>query len=165
MAGTEATVTMMTQMLMSDDVTGVEAKMWLTSLVLIQEPTVAMLQKVQPVLKKASLQDSALLPVSTMVNNLCQRQQDCSQEPAVRNVMEALEDVIGSSCYVNNKNLEKVSCTPVFVDKEKNMNMFNQRVDIIVIKQEQLETFHFNKTEQCLKKNPCFFECLFSAGF
>ena len=37
MVGTEATITMMTQMMTSDDVTGVEADMWLTSLALIQE--------------------------------------------------------------------------------------------------------------------------------
>ena len=109
MAGTEATVTMMTQMLLNDDVTGVEADMWLTSLALIQEPTSGMLQQAASLLTKKTMGEKAMLPVSTMVNNLCQRDAQCSQDSAVQTVMAALEDVIGSSCYVNKKNVDKVS--------------------------------------------------------
>ena len=108
MVGTEATVTMMTQMLMSDDVTGIEADMWLTSLALIQEPTSGMLEQVKSLLKNQKLQEKALLPVSTMVNNYCQRHHDCSSQPAVQSIMGSFEEVIGSSCYVNKKNLDQV---------------------------------------------------------
>ena len=109
MAGTEATVTMMTQMLLNDDVTGVEADMWLTSLALIHEPTSGMLQQAASLLTKKTMGEKAMLPVSTMVNNLCRRDAQCSQDSAVQTVMAALEDVIGSSCYVNKKNVDKVS--------------------------------------------------------
>ena len=115
MVGTEAAVTMMTQMLMSDDVTGMEAEMWLTSLALIQEPTVGMLEEVRSLLKNQKVLEKALLPVSTMINNYCQRHADCADRPAVQAVMAALEDVIGSSCYVNRKNLEQVSPSSIII--------------------------------------------------
>ncbi|KAL8574772.1 hypothetical protein ACOMHN_035315 [Nucella lapillus] len=108
MAGTEASVTMMTQMLMSNDVTGLEADMWLTSLALIQEPSSAMLEQVKSVLTSKTLGQKALLPVSTMVNNFCLRQPQCSTEPSVQAIMTSFEDVIGSSCYVNKKNMDQV---------------------------------------------------------
>ncbi|XP_076472801.1 uncharacterized protein LOC143302134 isoform X1 [Babylonia areolata] len=108
MAGTEATVTMMTQMLMNNDVTGVEADMWLTSLALIQEPSAAMLEQVKSLLKSQTLGEKALLPVSTMINNFCQRQPQCSLESSVQSIMTSFEDLIGSSCYVNKKNLDQV---------------------------------------------------------
>ncbi len=39
MAGTPASLKMLTQLLVSNEVTGVEAEMWLTTLAFIQEPT------------------------------------------------------------------------------------------------------------------------------
>lgn len=108
MVGTEATITMMTQMMTSDDVTGVEADMWLTSLALIQEPSAGMLEQVKSLLKNKKLQEKAMLPISTMINNFCQRHDDCSYQPAVQSIMGAFEDIIGSSCYVNKKNLDQV---------------------------------------------------------
>ena len=108
MVGSEATVTMMTQMLMSDDVTGLEADMWLTSLALIQEPTANMLEQVKSLLKNKKLQEKAMLPISTMINNYCQRHGDCSYDSSMQSIMGAFEDVIGSSCYVNKKNLDQV---------------------------------------------------------
>ncbi|XP_076436385.1 uncharacterized protein LOC143275928 [Babylonia areolata] len=108
MVGTEATVTMMTQMLMSDDVTGLEADMWLTSLALIQEPSAAMLEQVKSLLKSQTLGEKALLPVSTMINNFCQHQPQCTLESSVQSIMTSFEDLVGSSCYVNKKNLDQV---------------------------------------------------------
>ncbi|KAL8574776.1 hypothetical protein ACOMHN_035319 [Nucella lapillus] len=108
MAGTEGSVTMMTQMLMSNDITGLEADMWLTSLALIQEPSIVMLEQVKSVLTSKTLGQKALLPVSTMVNNFCQRQPQCSTEPSVQAIMTSFEDVIGSFCYVNKKNMDQV---------------------------------------------------------
>ncbi|KAL8597069.1 hypothetical protein ACOMHN_057558 [Nucella lapillus] len=107
MVGTDATVAMMMQMLTNNDVTGLEADMWLTSLALIQEPSSAMLEQVKSVLTSKTLGQKALLPVSTMVNNFCQHQPQCSTEPSVQAIMTSFEDVIGSSCYVNKKNIDQ----------------------------------------------------------
>eukprot|EP00745_Piridium_sociabile_P003200 TRINITY_DN119252_c0_g1_i1.p1 TRINITY_DN119252_c0_g1~~TRINITY_DN119252_c0_g1_i1.p1 ORF type:complete len:114 (-),score=31.14 TRINITY_DN119252_c0_g1_i1:60-401(-) len=109
MVGSDATVAMMTQMLKNNDVTGLEADMWLTSLALIQEPSTAMLQQATSLLTSPTLAQKALLPVSTMVNNLCQRQPQCSKLPAVQEFMTSLQQIIGSSCYVNKKNLDQVT--------------------------------------------------------
>ncbi|XP_076472286.1 uncharacterized protein LOC143301780 [Babylonia areolata] len=108
MVGTEAAVTLMTRMLMSNDVTDLEADMWLTSLALIQEPSLSMLEQVKSLLTSKTLVEKAMLPVSTMVNNFCQRQPQCSLESSVQSIMTSLEDLVGSSCYVNKKNLDQV---------------------------------------------------------
>lgn len=47
MAGTPASLKMLTQLLVSNEVTGVEAEMWLTTLAFIQEPTLDMLAEVK----------------------------------------------------------------------------------------------------------------------
>eukprot|EP00745_Piridium_sociabile_P003201 TRINITY_DN119252_c0_g1_i2.p1 TRINITY_DN119252_c0_g1~~TRINITY_DN119252_c0_g1_i2.p1 ORF type:complete len:114 (-),score=30.06 TRINITY_DN119252_c0_g1_i2:60-401(-) len=109
MVGSDATVAMMTQMLKNNDVTGLEADMWLTSLALIQEPSTAMLQEVKAVLTSPTLGQKALLPVSTMVHSLCKRHPQCSTEPSVQDIMTSFNNVIGSSCYVNKKNLDQVT--------------------------------------------------------
>lgn len=50
-----------------------------------------------------------MMPVTTMVNHYCSRNDDCNTNSAVRAVLVTLEDLVGSSCYVNNKNIDKVS--------------------------------------------------------
>ena len=109
MVGSEAAVTLMTQMLEREDVSGLEAKAWVMSLALVHEPTLGMIRRAKSVVAKAALRDDALLPVSTLLNNFCHSNQDCAAEPAVRDLMDAFEATIGSSCYVNNKNIEQVS--------------------------------------------------------
>ena len=108
MVGSEAAVTLMTQMLTRDDVTGLEAKAWVMSLALVHEPTLGMVSKAKAVLGKPALRDDALLPVSTLLNNFCHNNQGCATETAVVELMDAIEATIGSSCYVNKKNIEQV---------------------------------------------------------
>jgi hypothetical protein len=50
-----------------------------------------------------------MLPVSTMVNNYCSKNDDCNTNSGVRAIISTLEELIGTSCYVNNKNIEQVS--------------------------------------------------------
>ena len=47
MAGTSASLKMLAQLLVDDEVTGIEADMWLTTLAFIQEPTIEMLSEVK----------------------------------------------------------------------------------------------------------------------
>jgi hypothetical protein len=56
MAGTEGAIFLMTQMLSTNDVNGLQADMWLMSLSLIQAPTSGMLDSVASLLKMDSLQ-------------------------------------------------------------------------------------------------------------
>ncbi|KAK7501815.1 hypothetical protein BaRGS_00006901, partial [Batillaria attramentaria] len=108
MVGTEATVSMMTQMLNSGDVTGMEAEMWMTSLALLQNPTANMLANVKNLLKNKKLADKATMPISTMVHHYCRDNADCSDDMAVKDIMNSFESLIGSSCYANKKNLDDV---------------------------------------------------------
>ena len=109
MVGSEASLAMMTQMLMSNDISGLEADMWLTSLSLIQEPSPAMLQEVAKLLQSPALSHKSMLPVSTMMYSLCQHQSDCTSLPAVQAITTSLTEAISSTCYVNKKNFDQVS--------------------------------------------------------
>jgi len=47
MTGTPASLKMLTQLLVSDEVSGIEAEMWLTTLAFVQTPTVEMLAEIK----------------------------------------------------------------------------------------------------------------------
>lgn len=47
MVGSQASLKMMTQLIISQEVSGVEADMWLTTLAFIQHPTIEMLSEVK----------------------------------------------------------------------------------------------------------------------
>ena len=55
MAGTEGAIVMMTQLLNNDDVSGVEADMWITSLSLVQAPTEGVIRAVSTLLRKVNI--------------------------------------------------------------------------------------------------------------
>ncbi|XP_041357844.1 uncharacterized protein LOC121374798 [Gigantopelta aegis] len=110
MAGTSSSVQVLKELLLSKDVTGVEADMWLTSLAFIQNPTRAMLEEVKPLVESPELKLKAMLPVSTLVNNYCERNH-CGEEYAVDNIISSLERNIGYRCMVRDANLEVVLMT------------------------------------------------------
>ena len=110
MAGTSSSVQILKELLLSKDVTGLEADMWLTSLAFIQNPTREMLEEVKPLIESSDLKLKAMLPVSTLVNNYCQ-QKHCGEEYAVTNIISSLERNIDYRCVVRDSNLELVLLT------------------------------------------------------
>ena len=61
MAGTEGAIVMMTQLLNNDDVSGVEADMWITSLSLVQAPTEGVIRAVSTLLRKVNIKMSCFI--------------------------------------------------------------------------------------------------------
>ncbi|XP_062611984.1 uncharacterized protein LOC134273790, partial [Saccostrea cucullata] len=107
MAGTSASVAMLSKMINDNDVTGIEADMWLTTLAFIPSPTKDMINEVQPLLKKNG---KALLAVSSLVNTYC-KNAACENDMDIANVISALEDKIGYGCYVDENNKDNIVLT------------------------------------------------------
>ncbi|XP_062611985.1 uncharacterized protein LOC134273791, partial [Saccostrea cucullata] len=107
MAGTSASVAMLSKMINDNDVTGIEADMWLTTLAFISSPTKDMIREVQPLLKKNG---KALLAVSSLVNTYCMNAA-CQNDMDIANVISALEDKIGYGCYVDENNKDNIVLT------------------------------------------------------
>ena len=56
---------------------------------------------------KESLKMKSLLPVSTLVHTYC-ADNDCENDASVASIFAVLREIIGSSCYVSNKNIDQV---------------------------------------------------------
>ncbi|XP_070194611.1 uncharacterized protein [Littorina saxatilis] len=105
MAGSSATVDMMKELLVNGDITGMEADLWIASLAFIPQPTAEMIESAQELLKSDSLKLRAMLAVSSMVHNRCQKT-ECSSL-AVDNIVQSLKDTIGR-CYVTDGNIKTI---------------------------------------------------------
>nr|AGM37974.1 apolipophorin [Sinohyriopsis cumingii] len=102
MLGTEGAIGLMQEMIRSNEVSGVEAEMWLMSLAFIHHPTREILVEVQNLLGLPSLSSKAFLPLSTLVHTFCQANPNCEGETAVQSVVSLITEKIGSRCLVNN---------------------------------------------------------------
>ncbi|KAL3868012.1 hypothetical protein ACJMK2_040851 [Sinanodonta woodiana] len=102
MLGTEGAIGLMQEMIRSNEVSGVEAEMWLMSLAFIHHPTREILAEVQNLLGLPSLSSKAFLPLSTLVYTFCQANPNCEQETAVQSVVSLITEKIGTRCLVNN---------------------------------------------------------------
>ncbi|XP_056009974.1 uncharacterized protein LOC125679922 [Ostrea edulis] len=107
MVGTSASVVMLTKMISDNEVTGMEADMWMTTLAFIQSPSKDMIREVLPLLKKNG---KALLAVSSLVNTYC-KNTACEKDLDIASVISALEDKIGYGCYVDENNKDNIILT------------------------------------------------------
>ncbi|XP_050402855.1 uncharacterized protein LOC126819071 [Patella vulgata] len=111
MVGTSSSVQLLKELVINKEVTGIQAEMWLTSLALIQEPTLQMLSEVKAILNMNELGDKSMLPISSLVNNYCRKNPNCADEHEVTGIISALERNLGYGCYVRDENLQKVLLT------------------------------------------------------
>jgi hypothetical protein len=58
--------------------------------------------------KSDNVRMKAMLPVSAVVNNFCAKADSCDVM-AVREIIQALDDVIGYRCSINDGNIKTVS--------------------------------------------------------
>ncbi|KAI8787576.1 apolipophorin [Biomphalaria glabrata] len=109
MAETEGAVDLMTTLIINKDVEGLLAKAWMTSLALIQNPSISMIESALGLLD--SNYDDAAFPVSSLVNNYCKKHTNCGNTNGVIEVVKKLTSKIQRSCYVNEKNAGDVMKT------------------------------------------------------
>ncbi|KAJ8307373.1 hypothetical protein KUTeg_015457 [Tegillarca granosa] len=103
MVGTSSSLRLLTELITSNEVNGIEADMWMTSLAFIQNPTKDMLKEIVPLLS----QSKGMLSVGTLVHSYC-RVVSCDNDNDVRNIISELESKIGYGCYVDDTNMKQI---------------------------------------------------------
>nr|KAG5698951.1 hypothetical protein BaRGS_024872 [Batillaria attramentaria] len=107
-AGTDASVRMLTRLMVSGDVTGTDVVFWLMPLTFLPRPSPSMLQTVKNLLESKHVWREALLPVSGLVNNYCRRHRNCDSDPDVQRIMLTLKRIVGNQCHASHPNVEKI---------------------------------------------------------
>jgi len=96
--GTTASMTLMREMIVNNVVTDTQASMWLTSLAFIREPTKEMLSELKPLLETELPSRKAALSISSLVNSYCRQRADCSDDDAVRQIIDIFIDNLNYNC-------------------------------------------------------------------
>lgn len=96
-AGSPAAIRMMTKAMISGQVAGVDADVWLTSLAFVSKPTSEMIEHALPLLKTERSQ--AYLGVSTMAYTYCRNHAHCGSERPIKELVRALYLTLGENCY------------------------------------------------------------------
>ncbi|KAG8186038.1 hypothetical protein JTE90_007424 [Oedothorax gibbosus] len=99
MAGSDAAVKLMVEMLERKEITGLKAKLWTASLALIANPNKHTVAAVLPLLKMTQT-PSVILGVSAMVHRFCSRE-NCDSVSAVQQIVSVLHQLIGRRCSSN----------------------------------------------------------------
>ncbi|XP_060075290.1 apolipophorins-like [Ylistrum balloti] len=125
LAGSTNALRFMTELIMTEDVTGPEANVLLTTLTFMQSPSKQMLQELTPLLSLRS--GKALLPVSSLVHTYC-RSTPCDGDVDIHNIMAALQNNIAAGCSVDDGNIR---LTILSLRAIGNTGQPNQTVQII----------------------------------
>jgi len=96
LAGTTAAVSLMKDILLAGEITGVEKDMWKSALAFIPNPNKEMIAHVTPLL--ATPDHKIYLSTSTMIRNFCAERTDCDSIKEVQDFIKVLEARIGNDC-------------------------------------------------------------------
>ncbi|XP_037526583.1 uncharacterized protein LOC119404030 [Rhipicephalus sanguineus] len=96
-AGSPAAIRMMTNAMISGQVAGIDADVWLTSLAFVSKPTSEMIEHALPLLKMERSQ--AYLGVSTMAYTYCRNNANCGSDRSIKELVRALYLTLGENCY------------------------------------------------------------------
>ncbi|KAL4235950.1 hypothetical protein ACF0H5_004338 [Mactra antiquata] len=105
-AGTSATLRLMTELITSNAVTGLEADMWLTSLSFIKNPTAEMLKSVKPLINMPAHTEKAMLSVGTMVHSYCVQTSQCDDDEMVKAIISTFVNKMATGCKVKDSNIQ-----------------------------------------------------------
>ncbi|OWF55153.1 Apolipophorin [Mizuhopecten yessoensis] len=116
---------LMTELILSEDVTGPETDIWLTTLSFVQSPTKDMLRELTPLISLSS--GNALLPVSSLVHAYCSST-SCDGDMVIHNIMNALKEKMAVGCFVDEDNIQM---TILSLRAIGNTGQSNQTVQLI----------------------------------
>ncbi|CAH1773813.1 unnamed protein product [Owenia fusiformis] len=102
MAGSSASIKLMKTLLITGEVTGLEADAWLTVMAFVQNPTQEMIDELQDIVSSPKTSKKAMLSVSTMIYNFCKNNGNCKSNGAVREVIRVFEENLNGDCRFNN---------------------------------------------------------------
>ncbi|CAN8003935.1 unnamed protein product [Ixodes hexagonus] len=95
--GSAASIRMMTESMVSGEVTGIDADAWLTSLAFVSQPTLEMVKEALPLIKLDRSQ--AYLGVSTLAYTYCRANPDCNSDHPIKELVRSLYLTLGENCY------------------------------------------------------------------
>jgi hypothetical protein len=98
MCGSEACVGLMVDLAKQNTVTGLERKMFLTSLAFVPRPTLNMVKKMTTLVD--DLSSSGLLGISSLVYGYCKSDPECHEKAEVVEFMAKLQQQLGEKCSV-----------------------------------------------------------------
>ncbi|RUS82210.1 hypothetical protein EGW08_010024, partial [Elysia chlorotica] len=105
MVGTSSSVQVMVELLLSGDVSGAQAQLWLKSLHFLPDATEEMVVHAKRLVLSDELRMSALLPVTTLVSHYCKKSPDCSSNDNVKLITDAIETILGGDCQSSEQGL------------------------------------------------------------
>ncbi|XP_064626174.1 apolipophorins-like [Lineus longissimus] len=103
MAGTPASVSLISELVNQRHVRGTEADMWVSSLAFIQNPTKEMLESVKELLVAPNPSKTAYLAGSALVNSYCKMNADCLTSATVGQIHSLLERNLNYNCKVGSQ--------------------------------------------------------------
>ncbi|KAG1669608.1 Apolipophorin [Nymphon striatum] len=98
--GTEASVSMMIELIQKKKVSDIEADLWYTSFAFMAKPNLNMLNHVASVLSEPRQQ--AILGISSMVNTYCLSDSECQNKREVKRIITKLTELLTKDCQVSN---------------------------------------------------------------
>nr|KAI8754502.1 apolipophorins-like isoform X1 [Biomphalaria glabrata] len=105
MVETSASIEVMGQMLVSEDVSGSQADYWLNSLHFVRKPTSDMISQLLTIVKTDKLQLKSLLPVSSMIKTFCQSNEDCVSNRDIGDILNVWENILDDKCQSTDEKL------------------------------------------------------------
>lgn len=105
----EASVSLMAQLIGQKEPDSEEATMWLNSLAFIPTATKVMLAEVKPVLEMAGFERKAALSVSSLVNTYCRSNPSCGLDSEVREIISIFERNLAYNCQSEEQDKIKMS--------------------------------------------------------
>ncbi|KAF0303015.1 Apolipophorin [Amphibalanus amphitrite] len=98
MLGTAAGMEVMRTMILEGSVTSEQSDRWMTSLALVQEPRLDMVEALEPLVASRDVRTQTILGVSALVHHLCKRDEDCKRHQAVTQLDGSIENLLGNDC-------------------------------------------------------------------
>ncbi|XP_041062052.1 uncharacterized protein LOC121287955 [Carcharodon carcharias] len=96
--GTEACISFLTEIILSQELDEDRADAFMWSLAFIPEPTAPMVAAVTALLKSPDARTQTFLGVSSLVHNFCSKNNTCQVIPEVQEVMKILEGYVQGNC-------------------------------------------------------------------
>ncbi|CAL1530281.1 unnamed protein product [Lymnaea stagnalis] len=105
MVGTGSSVQVMVQMLLSGEIIGAQAELWINSLHFIQNPTTEMIAHLNKLLLSEKHRLTSLLPLSSLIKNFCDSNSDCMNDKNVHDILDVFNGYLDQSCQSKDQDL------------------------------------------------------------
>ncbi|KAB7506473.1 Vitellogenin [Armadillidium nasatum] len=97
LVGTAESMGAIVDLILKGEITEKEKNIWFTSLGLVSNPALEMFSAVEPLLE-SSERTNALLGISSMIHNFCEKHEFCENERIIEKILRNFESRLGVAC-------------------------------------------------------------------